>query len=78
MLVLAGLAGWVTRTLEHVGLIQPALAFRSAVLGFNLGRGSIQLTLGNILEFVLTVWLASLVSTFIRFVLREDIYRGRS
>jgi small-conductance mechanosensitive channel len=29
---------------------------------------------GNILEFILTVWVAYLVSAFIRFVLGEDVY----
>ena len=66
--------GWVARTLDHVGLFQPAVSFVEAVLAAKLGRGSIQITLRDMLEFVLTVWLAYLVSAFIRFVLREDVY----
>ena len=53
----------------------PARAsFGEAVLAAKLGRGSIQITLGDLLEFVLTVWLAYLVSAFIRFALSEDVY----
>ena len=66
--------GWVARTLDHVGLFQPAHSFVDAVLAAKLGRGSIQITPRDLLEFVLTVWLAYLASSFIRFVLREDIY----
>ena len=44
------------------------------MLAAPLGRGSIQISLGSILEFVLTVWVAYLVSAFIRFVLSEEVY----
>ena len=74
VLVWAAIMGWVARTLDHVGLFQPALSLGEAVLAAKLGRGSIQITPRDMLEFVLTVWLAYLVSTFIRFVLREDVY----
>jgi len=66
--------GWMVRTLDHVGLFQPAIAVGRAVLGAKLGRGSIQIAVSDILEFVLTVWLAYAVSVFVRFVLREDVY----
>ena len=74
VLVWAAIIGWVGRTLDHVGLFQPAVSFGEAVLAAKLGRGSIQITVRDMLEFVLTVWLAYLVSVFIRFVLREDVY----
>jgi small-conductance mechanosensitive channel len=74
VLVWAAIIGWVARTLDHVGLFQPALSFGQAVLAVKLGRGSIQITVRDLIEFALTVWLAYLVSTFVRFVLREDVY----
>ncbi len=74
VLVYLAIGGWVIRTLNSVGLFEPALSFGDAVLTAKLGRGSIQISVGNILEFVLTVWLAYLLSSFIRFVLREDVY----
>jgi small-conductance mechanosensitive channel len=74
--VLIGVAivGWLVRSLDYVGLLQPAQSLGATVLAATLGRGSIQVSVGNILEFVLTVWLAYLVSAFIRFALREDVY----
>jgi small-conductance mechanosensitive channel len=75
-LVLTWLAsiGWVTRTLDYVGLLQPALSFVGTVLVTELGRGSIRISVGNLLEFIATVWVAYLFSAFVRFVLREDVY----
>jgi potassium-dependent mechanosensitive channel len=74
VLIWLAIGGWVIRALDYVGLLQPALALGAAMLAVNLGRGSMHVSLGNILEFFLTVWLAYLVSAFIRFVLREDVY----
>ena len=68
------LAGWVARVLDYVGLFQPALALARQMLAADLGRGAISFSVGDVLEFVLTVWLAYLLSAFVRFVLREDVY----
>jgi potassium-dependent mechanosensitive channel len=65
---------WVVRSLDNVGIYQPARSLGAAVLETNLGRGAIQISVGNLLEFVLTLWLAYLVSTFVRFVLSEEVY----
>ncbi len=65
---------WAARVLDYAGLFQPALSFGQAMLAAKLGRGAITFSTGDLLEFVLTVWLAYLVSAFIRFVLREDVY----
>jgi potassium efflux system protein len=70
----AATVGWVLRVLNYVGLLQLTWSLGLAVLATKLGRGPIQISLGDILEFVLTVWLAYLASTFLRFVLAEDIY----
>ena len=40
----------------------------------NLERGSISISLGDVLAFLLTVWAAYLLSVFIRFLLQEDVY----
>jgi small-conductance mechanosensitive channel len=74
--VLAWIAagGWLLRSLDYVGLLDPALSAGRAILGARLQRGVISLSLGDVLEFALTVWLAYLFSAFLRFVLEEDIY----
>ena len=65
---------WVARVLDYAGLFQPALSFAQAVLAARVGRGAIRLSAGDVLEFILTVWLAYVVSAFLRFVLQEDVY----
>jgi small-conductance mechanosensitive channel len=66
--------GWTFRTLGYVGLLQPVLAAGAAILAARLERGAVRLSLGDVLEFVLVVWLAYLVSAFVRFVLDEDVF----
>jgi len=44
------------------------------MLTAKLERGTISISLGNIFEFLLTVWLAYLLSRFLRFALEEDFY----
>ena len=70
--IMAGL--WAYGTLRHVALLEAALALGQAVLAAELRRGAIGISLGDVLAFVLTVWLAFLLSAFIRFVLEEDVY----
>jgi len=74
MLVWLGIGAWVVRWLSGQGLLLPALSFGEAALAMNLERGSFNLSLGDVLAFVLTVWVAYLLSAFIRFVLHEDVY----
>jgi small-conductance mechanosensitive channel len=74
LLGLAAIWAWTVRSLDHMGLFQPTVALASALLTAELGRGSITFSLGDVLEFGLTVWAAYLVSAFIRFVLQEDVY----
>jgi small-conductance mechanosensitive channel len=44
------------------------------VLTARLQRGSMSISLGDVIDFLLTVWLAYLLSAFIRFILQEDVY----
>ena len=67
-------AGWISRVLDYVGLFQPVLSVAQTALEAPLGRGAISFSARDVLEFALTVWLAYLVSAFVRFVLREDVY----
>jgi small-conductance mechanosensitive channel len=45
-----------------------------ALFAAKLERGSISISVGGVLEFFLVVWLAHLLSRFLRFVLQEDVY----
>ncbi len=65
---------WTFRTLDYVGLFQPAGLLGRAVLTARLQVGSIGLSLGEVLAFVGLIWLAYLLSTFLRFALEEEVY----
>ena len=75
VLVWVAIGAWVSRSLDFVGLLEPALDLGRAVFGTRLRIGSISILVENVLAFVLTVLAAYLLSTFIRFVLREDLYQ---
>ena len=74
VLSLIALFGWVMATarlfrLEDVlGRAMSAILFSSATIG------TVQISLGDILAFVLAIWLGLLVSRMLRFVLSVDIY----
>ncbi len=74
VLVWLAVGGWSIRWLDYIGLFQPALSFGEAALAVKFERGSISLSLGDVVAFFLTVWVAYLLSAFIRFVLQEDVY----
>ncbi len=43
-------------------------------MAVNLERGSVNISLGDVLVFLVTVWVAYVLSAFIRFLLQEDVY----
>jgi small-conductance mechanosensitive channel len=63
--------GWVTLIgfRLQVGVYEAVSAF----LGRQWTLGSFQFSVGNVLAFLLTVWIATLVSRLIRFELQEDV-----
>jgi potassium efflux system protein len=65
---------WVLFVLERLLLREPLLAAIRGFLTSELAVGSLHVSLGDILAFVITVWAAFLVSRFVRFLLDEDVY----
>jgi potassium-dependent mechanosensitive channel len=78
VLVWMAIAAWLARVLDYLGLLDPTLSLGTALLAVKLERGSIRVSLEDILAFVLAVWAAYLLSAFIRFVLQEDVYPRRN
>ena len=74
VLLVMAIFGWAARLLQHLGLLESVLSFAEAILASNLERGSISISVGDVLAFLLTVWAAYLLSAFIRFLLQEDVY----
>ncbi|SHO53304.1 mechanosensitive ion channel family protein [Desulfopila aestuarii] len=73
-LILAALTSLIARYLGYLGLLAPVLDFGTSLLEVRIQRGVISVTLGGILEFILTIYASYLLSAFLRFILSEDIY----
>jgi small-conductance mechanosensitive channel len=65
---------WAMGNLRFHGLLASAVTVGKAVLEAEVRRGGLGISLGDVLAFVITVWLAFLMSAFIRFVLEEDVF----
>ncbi len=65
---------WLYLILNFFGFLTPLTATAKAALNANLAIGSIDISAGRILAFLIAVWASFLVSKFLRFVLEEDVY----
>jgi potassium-dependent mechanosensitive channel len=65
---------WASLTLSFFGLREPLVTATETVVGANFGIGSFNLSLQQVLVFLVTVWAAFAISRFLRFLLEEDIY----
>jgi potassium-dependent mechanosensitive channel len=74
VLVWLAIGAWVIRSLDFVGLREPVLDLGKAIFAARLRVGSIGISLENVIAFILTVIVAYLLSTFIRFILQEELY----
>jgi potassium efflux system protein len=74
ILVWLAIGAWGVRSLDYVGLLQPAQSLFGAIFSAKLERGSLSISLEDVLVFVLTVWVTTRLSALIRFVLEEDVY----
>jgi potassium efflux system protein len=65
---------WVYFTLDELGVMDSLWSAGAMALGARYSRGSVSLSLADVAAFGLTVWAAFLISSFVRFVLGEDVY----
>jgi potassium-dependent mechanosensitive channel len=65
---------WSSLTLSFFALRTPLVTNIEAALRANLIIGSLNISLGQVLVFIVTVWASFLVSRFLRFLLEEDVY----
>jgi potassium-dependent mechanosensitive channel len=66
--------GWAIATLDYFGGLTPAIGGVQRVLGASLKLGAANISLGDVLAFVLTIYVAYLLSSMIQFVLAEDVF----
>lgn len=65
---------WALFTLDLLSLRTPLFEAVRSALTTSLTVGSLNISLGDVLAFGVSIWLAFLISRLIRFVLEEDIY----
>jgi small-conductance mechanosensitive channel len=66
--------GWTLRLFERLGFLDPIQAFGSGILVLKLERGSISISVGDVMAFLAAVGVSYLLSAFIRFTLKEEVY----
>jgi small-conductance mechanosensitive channel len=65
---------WLYLVLRFFGLLTPVTTKIEALLNANLGIGSINISVGRTLTFLIAVGASFVFSRFLRFLLEEDIY----
>ena len=65
---------WLNLMLGFFGLTTPLMTWLRATLTASVAIGSLSVSLGGILAFLIAIWASVLVSRFVRFVLEEDVY----
>jgi len=65
---------WAVGTIDYFGVLLPGVTIARQILAANLAMGALSLSLGDVLAFGLTVYLASVVSSLVQFVLAEDVF----
>jgi potassium-dependent mechanosensitive channel len=68
------LVAWALLSLDAFSLRSPLINLLRSWITAEIRFQSFHLSLGAILAFILTIWVAALLSRFIRFLLEEDIY----
>ena len=71
---LFAVAAWVFAVLRNLAVGHLVLEAGKGLLETRIGAGGMSLSLGDALAFGLTLWVAALLSRFVRFLLDEEIY----
>jgi small-conductance mechanosensitive channel len=74
VLVWMAVLAWIVRYLGYLGLLDSAWSSVQAVLATKLERGTLSISVGNVIEFFAAIFAAYLLSRFLRYVLQEDVY----
>jgi small-conductance mechanosensitive channel len=73
LLRLAALVAWIIVILNEFRIYRPINAVVTSVLTHELGFGEISISLGGVLLFLFSVWLAFWAAKTVRVVLQEDV-----
>jgi potassium-dependent mechanosensitive channel len=70
----AGVIAWIAATLDALTLLSAAVSGTRAALAAQWGWGAIRISLGDVVVFGLTIWLAFVAAAALRLVLAEDVF----
>jgi potassium-dependent mechanosensitive channel len=70
----AAIVTWVLLTLSAFSLRETVISRTMALLTADVGVRSVHISLGAVLAFALTIWITLLLSRFLRFLLKEEVY----
>ena len=65
---------WLSLILGFFGWLAPVIEAMKSILSASIAIGSLSISLGDILAFVIAIWASLLISKFLRFLLEEDVY----
>jgi small-conductance mechanosensitive channel len=65
---------WARAFLEVFGFLGDLEGLLGAILGAGVNFGALSVSLGDVVVFAVSVWLAFLTSRFLRFVLEKEVY----
>lgn len=65
---------WLSLVLDDLGLRQPVLDSLSWLMATPMGYGNVQITLGGLVAFGVTLWLTWLLSRFLAVVLDREVF----
>jgi small-conductance mechanosensitive channel len=74
LMQLGGFIWWGWLALDNFAVRRSLFGAVGAAFGAELVMGSVRLSLGGLLGFAVTIWVAFTLSRFLRFVLEEDVY----
>jgi small-conductance mechanosensitive channel len=65
---------WVAGTLNAFGLLTPVMATARRVLAAEWTHGALRISVGDVIAFFVTIYVAFLVSSIVRVVLEEEVF----
>ncbi len=78
LLTFGAAAGWILITLDQFRLSRPLYRMTHATLTYRLGVGELSVSLGGVLTFALSVYLAFWIAKSVRVLLRDEVLTGMS
>ncbi len=73
LLVLAAAIGWLLYSMDRFRLLRPLQGMGAAVLGWGIDVGEVSIHVGDVLIFLVSVWLALCAARVVRRLLRDEL-----